>query len=366
MGRNHSPEEVRVSSEGVPLDEATRRFFFLLQRDLRRLAEVEQVYASRGEQLRYDSVSRLAVFESPRGDVTARLYGEVLATYSTEDRILRWAWAGRAPSASPTHGDAVFRAGQARGIAQLAMSLVGDLDPEEAASVARLGALVARAEALHVRTTDREIEYVGLFERPRPSDEPRVAKGSHYSVPPPPAAPARSASAPPPRAYASLPPIREIWEPRTSGGGRSDDDEPSPARRAHDSGSRPRSAPPPARASAPPPAPAAPREPAREDFLPVANGALAALATKCAGYKQGLLVVTIDDAVHEKRRFVVQLVVLDEHGVLRALDPPSELVEAAARMIEADRRRAGAAWRKLSARITPKPDGGATLVVDMT
>jgi hypothetical protein len=59
------------------------------------------------------------------------------------------------------------------------------------------------------------------------------------------------------------------------------------------------------------------------------------------------------------RRLVVQLVVVDAHGQLNALDPPIELVEAAAAL------GADARWRKLTARIAPKPDGGATLHVDV-
>ncbi|MGC4079447.1 MAG: hypothetical protein QM702_20890 [Rubrivivax sp.] len=292
----------------MPLDEATRRFSFLLQRDLRKLAESEETRASRGEALKYDSVSRLAVYETRRGDVVTRLYGEMLASYSSEDRILRWAWAGRSTSTSVTHGDAIFREGQARGIPQLSMSLVGELDIEEAVALARLGALVARAEALHVRHVGKDVQYIGLFERPRPSEQAAEAR---ISVPPPPPAPARETPAAPPRAYRSLPPIREIWEPRT-GGSR------PPASSS--------SAPPPV---AVPPAPRVPRtslrEPAREIFLPVANAALGALARKCAGYKQGLFVITVDEeSSREKRRLIVQLVAVDAQGLLVALDPPAE------------------------------------------
>ena len=116
----------------MPLDEPTRRFAFLLQRDLRRMAERREQAIARGEELRFDSVSRIAVLETRRGEAVARLYGEALATYSPYDRILRWSWAGRSSSAAPTHGDVVFREGQARGVPQLAMSVVGDLDLEEA------------------------------------------------------------------------------------------------------------------------------------------------------------------------------------------------------------------------------------------
>src|SRR5947209_7055469 len=124
----------------MPLDEATRRFAFLLQRDLRRLSERREEHAARGEEMKFDSVTRIAVVQTRRGEAASRLYGEVLATYAPHDRILRWAWAGRSSSAPATHGDIVFREGQARGVPQLAMSVVGDLDLEDAKTLVQLGA----------------------------------------------------------------------------------------------------------------------------------------------------------------------------------------------------------------------------------
>jgi hypothetical protein len=346
----------------MPLDEATRRFAFLLQRDLRRISERREEHLARGEEMRFDSVSRVATLESRRGEAISRLYGEVLAIYAPHDRILRWAWAGRSSSAAPTHGDVVFREGQSRGVPQLSMSVVGDLDLDEARALVKLGALVARAEGIHDRMIAGEIEFIGIFDRPRPSEAVEPARESRFSVPPPPVAekPAVDPKAPPPRAYRSIPPIREIFEPRSGSV-----PPPPPAR-----------TPPPAAASASkspsvPPVARKLREPSRALFLPVATAALAALARGSKSYLQGLFVVTLDPdprdpTASDKRRLVVQLVVIDAAGILRALDPPAELVDGAAAMVEADRREGNGAWRKLSARITPKADGGATLQVDVT
>ena len=333
----------------MPLDEATRRFTFLLQGDLRRLADKRDEHAARGEAMKFDSVTRIATLETRRGESLARLYGEVLATFTPYDRILRWGWAGRASSASVTHGDVIFREGQARGVPQLAMSVVGDLDGEEASTLVKLGALVARAEAVHERSVGSDVEYIGLFDRPSPAED----AASRFSVPPPPVIErAQSSMPPPPRAYRSIPPIREIYEPRTSGPRHA-------AVRA------------PARSSAStiPPAPDAAvktlREPSRALFLPVANAALAALTRGSKGYLQGLFVLTLDTEARGTRRLMVQLVVVDAAGILRALDPPLDVIEAAAALVEADRLEGNGTWRKLSARITPKPDGGATLRVDV-
>ncbi len=330
----------------MPLDEATRRFAFLLQKEARRLSHRKSVRGATADEVLWDSVSRIATVRTPGGEIAAKLYGEVLATYAPEDRILRWAWVGRPPSTQPTHGDVVVREGQARGVPQLAMSVVGDLEQEEAESLVRLGAVLARAEGIYERRLGVDVQYIGLFERSRPA----ISEPGHMSIPPPPTRP-KSEPPPPARpAYRSLPPIREIFEPRASHGS-----------------SRP---PPDASSSSRPASALRPiREPSRTIFLPVANAALAALEVGSKGYLQGLFVVTVDQEGRggdSKRRVVVQLVVVDVAGTLRALDPPESLIEAVVTMIEADRRDGNGAWRKLSARITPKPNGGATLNVDVT
>lgn len=353
----------------MPLDESTRRFAFLLQRDVRRLAERLSERTDRGEEMRADSSSRVVTWVNRTGEMTARQFAEVLATYDTRDRILRWGWAGRASSASPSHGDTIVREAQARGVPQLAMSVVADLDLEEAEELGRLGAILARAEAFASRPgVGSEVELVGLFDRAQPHTPDRL------SVPPPPvqttppAGPRRSTTPPPP--YRSLPPVREVYAPR--------------APHADGSTNRPSPTPPPPRVSPTPPPPAAAprvsssppapeprglvREPRREHFVPAANAAVRALARTCPGYTQGLFVVTVSATPgrpEAARRVGVQLVAIDAAGNLVALDPPRDLVEAAVEMTEADRRDAGGVWRKLSARILPKADGGATLQVDV-
>src|SRR4051794_6980820 len=170
----------------MPLDEATRRFAFLLQRDLRRLSERREEHAARGEEMEFDTVSRIATFRTKRGDVVARLYGEVLAVYAPDDRILRWQWAGRSSSSAPTHGDVVFREGQARAVPQLTMSVINELDLDDAKALVALGGLVARADAGHEGTATGEIELLGLFDRPRPTEGVELARESRFSVPQPP------------------------------------------------------------------------------------------------------------------------------------------------------------------------------------
>jgi hypothetical protein len=92
----------------MPLDESSRRFAFLLQRDLRRIEDRERAHKDRGEEVRYDAISRVATWETRRGDVVGRWYGESLATYNARDRILRWSWAFRPTTEGGTHAELVF------------------------------------------------------------------------------------------------------------------------------------------------------------------------------------------------------------------------------------------------------------------
>lgn len=299
----------------MPLDESSRRFAFLLQRDLRRIEDRARARKDRGEEVRYDAVSRVATWENRRGDVVGRWYGEALASYNARDRILRWAWAFRSTTEGGTHAELVFKEGQAKSVPQLSMSVVNDVTDEEAMTLARLGAVAARADDVHVKDKEGDedsVEVIGLFESSRPSDRLRVASANRISVPPPPVAPSSPTPTPRP-AHRSLPPVTELYEPRNE----------------------------------------------RTQLVPIANMAIAWCGQRSPGFQQGLLVMTVDDDSRRGRHLVVQLVVIDVEGQLRALDPPVELVEAAAAMS------IDARWRKLAARITPKPDGGATLHVDV-
>jgi hypothetical protein len=320
----------------MPLDESSRRFAFLLQRDLRRIEDRARVRKDRGEEVRYDAVSRVATWENRRGDVVARWYGESLATYNARDRILRWSWAFRSTTEGGTHAELVFKEGQSRSVPQLSMSVVNDVTHEEAMMLARLGAVAARAEDVHVQAKEGDedsVEVIGLFESSRPSDRLKIPSVNRISVPPPPVAPSKPT--PTPRAaHRTLPPITEVYEPRSTSKA------PGLVR------------------DEPPDTPLS-QPPAREQLLPIANMAIVWCGQRSPGFRQGLLVVTVDADPRRGRHLVVQLVVIDVEGELRALDPPVELVEAAVEMS------ADARWRKLTARITPKPDGGATLHVDV-
>lgn len=281
----------------MPIDAATRSLTETFGAELAALRDRSKARADRGEEIRWDALTRMVTWESRRGEVIGRWYGEVIATYVPRDRILRWSWAGKSTA---SHAEVISRAGTDRGVPQLAQSVVGELDEPEALELVEVGIVVARGQGMLVVRGSAEVELVGLFDSARPRDGAAIG----YSVPPP-----------------------EVT-------------------RSH----------PPGRPSMPP---GHIREPARAIFVPVANLVLARLAKAAAGYRQALFVIRPDP-------LVVSLTVLDADGLLRSIEAPAPIIEAATRMVAADRADGNGPWRKLAARITPKPDGGATLTVDIT
>lgn len=281
----------------MPIDDATRRLAEALGAELTTLRDREKAMSARGEEIRWDPLTRMVTWESRRGEVIGRYYGEVIATYVPRDRILRWSWAGKS---TVSHAEVISRAGADRGAPQLARSVVADLDERDAREIVEVGVVLADGQGMLVAPGPAEIELIGLFDHARP----REGAAPSFSVPPP-----------------------------------------ETAARSH-----------------PPDGPAHPphhiREPARALFVPVANAVLARLAKVASGYKQALFVIRPDPVI-------VSLTVLDGDGLLRHVEAPPSVIEAATRMVAADRADGNGPWRRLSARIVPKTDGGATLTVDV-
>ena len=79
------------------------------------------------------------------------------------------------------------------------------------------------------------------------------------------------------------------------------------------------------------------------------------------GFKQALLVVTVDQQAN-KGRFLVQLVASDAQGDLVALEPARDLLDATAKMIAEDARDGNVRWRRLVARLTATGRGASVAV----
>jgi hypothetical protein len=284
------------------MDANARKLAESLGSELAAVRRRAKARADRGEEIRWDPLTRIVTWESRRGEVIGRWYGEIIATYVPRDRIVRWSWAGKS---TLSHAEMIARVGGDQGVAQLAQSVVGDLDEEDAIELVELGIVVAHGQGMLVVRRTSEIELVGLFDsaRPREGDATRA-----FSLPPPETA-TRSNSNPPAAARGSRPP-------------------------------------------------APVREPARAIFVPVAYALLEQLVKTAVGYRQALFVIRPDP-------LEVSLTILDGDGVLRSIDPSRTVTESATRMVAADRADGNGPWRKLSARIVPKADGGARLTVDV-
>jgi hypothetical protein len=291
------------------MDANARKLAESLGSELAAVRRKAKARAERGEETRWDPLTRIVTWESRRGEVIGRWYGEVVATYVPKDRIVRWSWAGKS---TLSHAEIISRVGAEHGVPQLAHSLVADLDEAQALELVELGIVVAHGQGMLVVRGASELELVGLFDSARPREGESATRG--FSLPPP-EAKTRSNSNPPTAAAAA----------------------------AAARGSRP---------------PGPVREPARAIFVPVAHAVLEHVVKTAAGYKQALFVIRTDP-------LEVSLTILDGDDLLRSLDAPRTVTETATRMVAADRADGNGPWRKLSARIVPKTDGGATLTVDV-
>jgi hypothetical protein len=337
----------------MPLDEVTLRFAFLLQGDLRRFVAFRQAHDV------HDAEVPFRMLQASTGAAVESAFFEKLATYTQANRALTWT--PPAKDGTATYAAVVFREGQARGMHQLVQTNVANLDEQDAATLAQLGALVARADGVHARVVGDTLEYWGIFSRPPPASSVD-GDALRFSVPPPAASERPKLETP--GAYRSVPPAHEVIEarPRSSQPLRGSAGAYGAWSNLGAAGLRQSAAP---SSAARDSARAKKREPSRELFLPVANATLHALTAKNNGYLQGLLIVTIDNDPSRSRPPLVELVIVDAAGMLRSVETPAEVLVAATAMVEADRREGAGAWCKLAARFTPKADGGASLHVDV-
>lgn len=237
---------------------------------------------------------------------------ELIARFHPEFGLFRWWWAtdGDVPTATKRMDEA-FAEAQRSDLKALSTRQLNITDELEAEMLARVAAHYAHARAMIRRGEGEHIAYYALFDTKPTRQVVRFADDPVRTMPP--AATYEARSIPPPPA-----------EPK----------------------------------SQPPPAMRTLREPNREAILPLAHVAGKALRRACPlGYKQAILIVSID-VTREKARFFVQLVVLDAGGDLDALDTTRELLDAVGAFIGEDLRSGNARWRKFTVRLVPEGDAG--------
>jgi len=309
----------------MPLGENLRRL--LTSMDL----ELSRVLDSPYGRVNHDNVSWNEVACTLRyyrnGELVRTLRGEAIGSYSPELGIYRWGWTARSVKAPPKQQiDQAFREGHKLSLPELTSETVQLESEDDARKLSAFAAVIANAISVVSIEDGTRMGFIAVFgdvEHPAPpasDDQSRAVRLPPYTVPPLPPKSSRPPSVLPPP---SPPPIGGLVNPFPK---------------------RPRT-------SAPPPPEA--REPPRELFLPVAQRALSTLDFAHPGFREALIVITKEA---DGPRFSLELVATARDGRLVAVDPPRELIEAAARMTNAE---AGGKFRRLIARLVPSERGAS-------
>lgn len=239
---------------------------------------------------------------------------ELIGRFYPEFGLLRWWWATEDVPGTGKRMDEAFAEAQRSDLKALSTRQLNLDDEVDAEMLCRVAAYYANARAMIRRNEGEQIAYYALFDTKPAQRIVRFAADPLRTLPP--TASYESRSIPPPAAE---------------------------------------------RPSQPPAASRILREPTRETLLPLANVAGKVLRRSCPlGYRQALLVVSID-TTRDKARFFVQLVVLDQRGDLDAIDTTRELLDSVAGFIADDIRSGNARWRKFTVRLVPEGDAGVGL-----
>lgn len=362
----------------MALSNKFRRLALLMEPDVQRLLERHAQRIAGHDAVRFDDRANVVSYQRG-GALLWQPRAEKIGEWSNELALFRWYWTGMRFGEGPHRRlDIVHREGENYGLLELTTDPINVDSELDADQVSFLAAQLARADGvLRVPQPDRVLYYAlydgkpseaprgdllrdtavtSRSERPEwmtndPRDQPEggvmnfrpaaVGTTKPFSVAPP---AHHSSTSLRPGGSRTMPPVKPIEVTAV------DDFDIPPAPRA-----------PQLQVHTPPPPPPLDlpiREPAREIFMPVAQTALGDLAVKVPGFGQAVVVVRVDTA-NGKGRFFVQLVAIDAHGDLLALDPSRALLDAAARMIADDARDGNGRWHKLSARLRPTARGAA-------
>jgi hypothetical protein len=339
------------------------------------------------------------------GQVLWRARAEALAAHSPDIGLLRWWFSWAASNTRDRHRlSAGWREAQRMGLRTLLDETVS-VDEDEVEPLIGLFAQLAGAEGTIARAAaDGEQTYFALFQ-PQPTDLPLDERASRSAPPPPmgidlsrgldlvgddvqvhahafspakvgaarfsvtpPTSSAARASSRPTMGVRNLAPVdlseplmdlRAPALPRSLGvpGISSESHLGRDLRDAHEV---PRSPIPKAPAT-PPPAALPIREPSREVLMPLVQPALGTIAAALPGFRQALVVLTVD-VDGGKGRFSLQLVGADAAGDLQVIDPPSALLEASAKLIGDDARSGNGRWRRLIVRLSSTARGASVSV----
>ncbi|MBI2388257.1 MAG: hypothetical protein HYV09_01460 [Deltaproteobacteria bacterium] len=361
----------------MPLSNKLRRVALLMEPDVQRTLERQAQRVAGHDAARFDDRTGTVVF-TRHGGVLWQPRAERIADWVPDLGMFYWWWHGAKFAEFPRSKlDVIYREGQNYALSELTTDSVGAESLEDAELLTHLALQLLRADGLYrSRAVDR-VSWFALFgggasEAPRmvsdgsslrdtnitsasqrpawlttdphetgvgigPSFVPAAvgAPKTAWSVAPPPRNPSGERAAL--LGVRTMPPLDLSPEPML--------DAIPKAPRAP--------TPPPPQVNLPI------REPAREIFMPVAQTALADIATTVPQFAQALVVVRVEAVQPGKHRFFVQLVALDGGGDLISLDPSRALLDAATKMISDDARDGNGRWHKLAARLRPTARGAS-------
>lgn len=280
------------------------------------------------------------------GEPLWRAHAELIGRYSPDLGLLRWWWVGKA-TVGETRMDRAYGEAQRLDLRALLdkQAVAGDL--EEGRRLTRLAAHLAGADGVIERDGgaqegDLRLAFYALFDswHGAPKARSMTPFAVSRTMPPPAVLPLPGAAfivprlAPPPAIPGSVSPSPAAGRPST---------QPPVAGRTS-------TQPPAATASGAPGRPI--REPGRElvDTL-ISPVTLALAAGGHQGFRQALLVVSIDLA-GEKARFFAQLVVQTENGDLEPVDTSRSMLDAVVQLIAQDARAGNGRWRRLDVRFS--------------
>jgi hypothetical protein len=312
----------------VAIDASFDRVSKLFEADVNRMVARQEARTTGHDRCDFDAVGGTVSYLR-EGTLLWRAEAELIANlvYGTIDLatggLLRWVWSERTGLESGRRIDAAYREAKHYKLDTLTKS-VPHVDQGEATRIVNMAARLARADGVLARTNEREVTFYALFD---------TGEGERKSV--------RSLA---PSAGASLLPMRPSLTPAASFGV-----EPSTGVRSI-------------------PAPSITemqsKTPSLERVRPAASVALAAFVAVQPGFREAVLVVSLELS-GTKGRFSVQLVALSSAGRLEVVDTAPPVVEAVAGLVADARALGELGWRTLVVRITPKTAGsGFQLAVE--
>ena len=274
---------------------------------------------------------------------------ELIGILMTDVERWRWWWVmpGAETGNTNLRLNAAFAEGQRAGVETLTSRNPAIANEKQAQAIARLFAVLARAQGVHAEQGFDRVTYYALFDAP--AGEAVDAQQYTTVLPPAPPSSRRSAAVGGIGTATPLPLLGTMRPPLSSVGM----EEPLPS-----------SAPAPQRAPLasmiPPPASPSPaRAPERALVRAVAHCAHQVVRHELpAGFRQAVVVIYVD-VRGAKLRYSSQLAVTDSDAELMVIDPTPQMMRAVEELVSTDARSGNGRWSRLTIKLTATANGAS-------